>query len=187
MYMNALVSTPTVQATMTVASIVALHPSMAEIMAEYGLHCFSCHMGGRETLREGMAMHGYSQAVLQALLIDLNEALTALPGRPHTVHVTTSAAQALYDISLQEQHTEHVVHIVADGVGSFCMEFGHTVGDTDISILVPEVPQIQFFVSPETVWFIGGSTVEYADGKFSLVQPAATCCQKTDSSCACTT
>ena len=179
---------PTITPQMTVASIAALAPSMSEIMAEYGLHCFSCHMGGRESLAEGVAMHGFTEDMLQTLVEDLQDELNTMSQKSQDIQITVEAAQALYAISQQEGHTVHAIHIIADDFGGFCMEYRDVKDSDDQEIVVEEVPDMHFYVSPATLWHLGGSTIEYTNGKFSLIKPDVTtqCCgNSADSHCHC--
>ena len=71
-------TTATINQNMTVREIMTLVPSAADIMIEYGLHCFSCSVGGIETLSEGCQMHGFDADTIEALVEDINNAATSL-------------------------------------------------------------------------------------------------------------
>lgn len=61
-----------VEKTMRIAEVMAVCPEAADILVEYGLHCFSCPLGDQETLQEGAYVHGFDDWMLEELVDDLN-------------------------------------------------------------------------------------------------------------------
>jgi hybrid cluster-associated redox disulfide protein len=188
-YMSLVQFTPSVTPDMKVSDITNLAPIMSEVMAEYGLHCYSCEIGGTETLREGMAIHGFSAEVLTALVEDLNDELQKLPKRPAFITITKPAAIALLEISKKEGHSEHRLAILADGQGSFYLEYRDDFLPDEQVFTVKDVPAIEFACNAQTLWQIGGSTIDYRDNVFKLdILELKTCCgaaDKSGGSCGC--
>lgn len=181
---------PTVTPDMKVADITNLAPIMSEVMAEYGLHCYSCEIGGTETLQEGMTIHGFSADVLAALVEDLNDELQKLPKRPAFITITPIAAKALLAISQGEGHAEHKLAILADGQGSFYLEYRDEFLPDEQVFTVKGVPTIEFACNAQTLWQIGGSTIDYRNDVFKLdvYEPKSGCCgkgNKSSGSCGC--
>ena len=62
-----------ISADMTISTILELHPKGAEIMQQFGLHCFGCSINVLETLEQGILGHGMPQSTLNELLDALND------------------------------------------------------------------------------------------------------------------
>ena len=93
---------PCVNRTMVVMDIMHLCPAAADIMGAYGLHCFSCAVGGTETLEDGCAIHGFDDETIDALVDDLNEAIRSEPLKPQELTLTEEAAKTLQQIAKDE-------------------------------------------------------------------------------------
>ncbi len=164
--------------------IVALHPDAAGILATYGLHCVGCAFNQLDTLEDGMLAHGKDEDDLNNLLVDLEELLLTSPGRPHTLTVTKPAAEALLSIAETEGKADLFLKVTSDESGGFCMEFSEEKEADDLDFSHPEVKRLQIISSPDTLFRIGGSTIDYRDGRFALdllaVKAACDCGGKCD-------
>ncbi len=170
---------------MPVRDIVTLVPGGADIMAEYGLHCFSCSIGGAESLADGVAMHGWEDETLEMLLSDLNDAFEAQPKRPQNLSLTLEAAQAIRMIAEKEKKVGWVLTVVLDESGGFCMEFRKEPPAGDLTFEHPDERSVRIASSPLTLRRIGGATVDFRDGRFKLDLPSE-CCLGSGATCHCT-
>lgn len=172
---------------MRVAEIIALCPEAADIMAEYGLHCFSCALGGAETLAEGTRMHGFDDEKLAELLDDINRAIADAPERPQVVALTADAAQGIRDIAKAEGHEGEGLSVIVDSQGGFSLEFSPEPGSSDAVFFHEEELDVRIFVEPLTLRRIGGATIDFRDGRFKLDLPGEKLCEgKCDhAKCAC--
>ena len=170
---------------MTVREIIALVPDAADIMSAYGLHCFSCAVGGVETLEEGVAMHGWETGTLETLLVDLNEALVDQPERPQTLTLTENAAKELQEIAkLEKREQEHLI-VTLDQEGAFCMEFQENIDTKWLQFQHTNVQEMPIFASPLTLARIGGATIDIREGRFKLDLPEDACCKETKGGSCC--
>lgn len=169
---------------MSVRDIVALVPGGADIMAEYGLHCFSCSIGGAESLEDGVAMHGWKEETLEMLLADLNDAFEAQPERPQNLSITLEAARAIRVIAEKEEKVGWALTVVLDESGGFCMEFRKVVGEGDLAFTHADEPDVYIAASPLTLRRIGGATVDFRDGRFKL-DLENPCCHGKKRQCLC--
>lgn len=170
---------------MRVAEIITLFPGARDIMAEWGLHCSSCSLGGMETLAEGCRMHGYDDDDLTALLADLNEGFAAIPERPATLELTAAAAQGIRDIAAAEGREGEGLAVIVDEAGGFCMEFRKDPEEGDMVFTRADEPEIRLFASPATLRRIGGATIDLRDGRFKLDLPEDACgCHGNTCACA---
>ncbi len=172
---------------MLVREIVTLCPQAADIMAEYGMHCFSCALGGSETLEEGGRIHGFEDEVIDALLEDINEALVNAPARPQTLTVTQSAAQGIRTIAEGEKKIGQGLAVIVDESGGFCMEFRPEAEKGDLIFFNEAEPDVKIFASTLTLSRIGGATIDMADGRFKLDLPESKsgCCGGSGEDCGC--
>lgn len=184
--MNPAANTTGITGDMTVRDIITLFPAAADIMIEYGLHCFSCSVGGVETLVEGCRIHGFEDETIEALISDINDARNDAPARPHELHVTEAAARGVLSIMEAEGKTGTVLRVTLDETGGFCMEFCENVPEGDLTFGDKSVPEVVVTSSPLTLSRIGGATIDMRDGRFKLDLPeSGGCCGGDEGACGC--
>ncbi len=167
---------------MRVSDIVALCPGAEKVMAEYGIHCAGCAMNMQETLAEGSVLHGFGDDELEALVEDLNDVLKEMPPRPHTLTVTAAAAKAFKDIAKTEKRKEKGLAVIVDEHGGFCMEFKTKPAKDEKTFKHTDVKGIEVYASEMTLMRIGGSTIDFREGRFKLDLPAG---DKANAACGC--
>jgi hybrid cluster-associated redox disulfide protein len=156
---------------MRVYEIVALCPEAAEVMAAYGLHCFSCSVGGVESLEEGCSLHGLTEGSIDALVEDLNDIIRSKPTCPPTLTITQSAARSLAKISSEEGKKSCGLKVLVDTSGGFCMEFQEEPEKDDYVFYSEHEAGVRVFASPLTLWCVGGAVIDFRDGRFKLDLP----------------
>ena len=178
---------PVVHKDMIVQDILSLCPEASDIMAEYGMHCFSCSIGGTETLHQGCELHGFDEDTMEALVEDLNDSIVNMPPRPQEITVTQEAAKAIAHIAKQEGYEGQGLTVQADAHGGFCMEFSKEPQKDDAKFSCKEEPDVHVFASPLTLWRIGGATIDYREQRFKLDLPEDLQCHSScGDSCGCT-
>jgi hybrid cluster-associated redox disulfide protein len=172
---------------MPIAEIVTLIPEAKSVLAEYGLHCFSCAGSEYENLEEGCMSHGFSKEEISELVDDLNQMIKDMPERPEELIITADAARAIKKVAAEEGQKGDGLAVIADAAGGFCMEFRSESDAGDATFINAEEPSVRVFASPLTLKRIGGATIDFRDGRFKLdLQedgPSSCACQK--NSCAC--
>ncbi|MBI2636317.1 DUF1858 domain-containing protein [Candidatus Peregrinibacteria bacterium] len=194
---------------MPILEIVTMIPEAKSVLAEYGLHCFSCLGNETENLAEGCRVHGFSDEEISELVDDLNQMLNDLPSRPQTLELTAEAARAVQKVAKEDAAVNRRperkrnggrrgngasigLSVVADASGGFCMEFRQKPCDGDRTFENPEEPGVRIFASPLTLRRIGGAVIDFREGRFTLDLPeddvqfcrnclenSAVCCCKT--------
>lgn len=156
---------------MRIAEVVAILPGAERLMAEYGLHCANCSLGGVDTLGAGARSHGFTDADVAQLIDDLNELLRDTPQRPMTITVTLPAATALASILKQEGQEDAVLSVEMDARGNFCMEFRDRPSKDDQIFWHPDAPKVRVVASSMTLLKVGGATIDFREGRFKLDLP----------------
>lgn len=156
---------------MCVADILTLLPHAEKLIAEYGLSCFGCSANTTESLEEGCRSHGMPEAEIDDLVTDLNELLAHRPARPATLEITEAAARALFGILEAEGKTAWGLLVALDEAGGFCMELRKEPSPDDAVFTNAVVPGLRVFASSLTLRAVGGSTVDFRDGRFKLDMP----------------
>lgn len=164
---------PRIHKEMSVAEIMGLLPEAGPLLGEYGLHCFNCSANTMETLEEGYMSHGFAENELDNLIQDLNTMLRERPERPQTLTLTKDAAEALMGIASAEGKAGEGLQVGTDEAGGFCMEFQKEAEDDSLVFFHREVPDMRLFATPTTLSRIGGSTVDFREGRFKLDLPEA--------------
>lgn len=180
-------TTATINQDMTVREIMTLVPAAADIMIEYGLHCFSCSVGGVETLAEGCQMHGFDAETVEALVEDINSALGQAPKRPQELVITADAARGIKEIADAEKKEDQILVVTLDEQGGFCLEFQQKPLLGDKEFTNTQVPDVRIFASVLTLSRIGGSTIDIREGRFKLDVPdeGGGCCNGSEDPCGC--
>jgi len=173
---------PHVDPSMRIADILETIPDAAEIFAMHGLHCAGCQFQTSDTLEEGAVLHGMNEVKLQDLLGDLRTGLPESMKRPKIINVTKSAAEALRDMLSAEGKADWKLLVMTDDTGGFCMEFAETASKDHIVFGHDEVPAVEVLTTHLTLASIGGSTIDFREGRFKLDLPnAGGCgCEKKD-------
>lgn len=159
---------PSVHADMNVLEIIALHPDAAGILEIYGLHCHGCAFGSLDTLRTGALSHGLTDDDVENMIDDLTEAIKKAPSKPLQLTLTPEAAKALLEIAAGEGKTSCMLRVLSDESGGFCMEFAEEKEESDILFEADGQPNASLLATPETLFRIGGSTVDFRDERFKL-------------------
>ncbi len=171
----AMTSPDVIGKSMPIQEIVTLMPEAKNILAEYGLHCFSCAGSEYEALGEGCKGHGFSDEEIDELVDDLNLMLRELPPRPETLTLTLEGARAIKTVAEQEGRTDQILEIIADAAGGFCMEFqaepSAGLRPAGKIFTNAEEPSVRLFASPLTLMRIGGATIDFREGRFKLDLP----------------
>ena len=171
---------------MTVGDIVTLCPDSENILAEYGLHCFNCSIGGVEQLEEGCRMHGFEDDEIDELVSDLNDLLQSTPKRPQTLTVTAPAARAIRSVAKAEGRIGEGLVVTADGRGGFCLEFRDSSQADEMVFHNKDEPDVRIFASTITLTRIGGSTIDFREERFKLDLPEDCCrCDNGQNACTC--
>ena len=153
---------------MPVADILALCPESQGTLAEYGLHCVGCAGSAYETLEEGCLGHGFEQDEIDELVDDLNTMIDELPIRPEMLVVTLPAAQAIKNVMKEEKRVNEGLAVIVDGHGGFCMEFRPEPERDEKVFSHTAESSVRVFASTLTLKRIGGSTIDFRDGRFKL-------------------
>jgi Fe-S cluster assembly iron-binding protein IscA len=154
---------------MRVSDILTILPEAEGLFAQYGLHCNGCSIAGAETLADATNMHSMKEEEINDLLTDLHILLARRPARLQTITVTADAATALGNILATEGKAGWVLHVGVDEAGGFNMEIvkkalpdDHLFTQSDVTVSASSL----------TLATIGGSTIDYREGRFKLDLPA---------------
>lgn len=170
---------------MRVLDLVTLVPQAATIMAEWGLHCSSCAVGGLETLAEGCRSHGWSPEDVELLLQDIEDARTSMPARPMMLTVTPAAAQGIRTVAREQEDGEGILErggliVSVDGFGGFCMDFQKSIPPEHFVFADASDPGVRVAASALTLGRIGGAVIDVRDGRFKLDLPEDVQCCSSD-------
>jgi len=167
----------------TVAEIVAQYPQTTEVLSEYGLHCFGCHVSGIESIEEGCRGHGFPEEDIDLLITDINDAIENMPKRPQTITITKEAALGIKDIATKENAAGQGLSVQANKDGSFYMEFHEKIEEGEKEFHNEEVPEVKIWASVLTLQRIGGAAITMKEGKFKLEVGDGCCDGKGECGC----
>ncbi len=58
---------------MMIEDVIMVHPDLAPVIMDYGVHCVGCGASGFETIEEGFMGHGMSEEEIDDIIIELNK------------------------------------------------------------------------------------------------------------------
>ncbi len=176
---------PDVDASMNVMEIIGLHPEAADILAAYGLHCFQCAFNTLDSLESGAKSHGLTDTDIENMVNDITELLQLSPVPPQKLTLTESAAKALLEIAKAEGKKTCLLRVGSDDSGGFCMEFAELKTSEDREFSNANVKDVSLIATPQALHRIGGSTVDFREGRFKLDVPKASSCGCEKKECSC--
>lgn len=174
---------PIIHESMNVMEAIALHPKAADVLAAYGLHCFQCAFNTMDSISGGARTHGLTDTDIENIIVDLQELIDSTPLHPAVITLTPAAAEALLLIGKQEGKKEVSLRVAMEPQGGFCMEFDDTVHADDAVFTCPGIKRVQVTASPQALWRMGGSTIDFREGRFKLDMDETCACGS--SSCGC--
>lgn len=147
---------------------------LAEILLDFGIHCFACGAAVYENLEQGVLGHGYSEEDLQKLLKDLNRAVGEEV--PEEINKTTSSMKN-FDIKFSHAALERIkqamdqsnrespilrISALSDGCCGlkYHMEFVDSPGKSDVSF---KKENIDVCVDKESMEDLSGAEVDYVE------------------------
>ncbi|MBP9750953.1 MAG: hypothetical protein KBC95_03845 [Candidatus Peribacteraceae bacterium] len=160
-----------ISAGMLVSEIIAVLPEAGPLLAEYGLHCFSCSHNDRETLAEGCLSHGFGDEEVAELVIELNTLLAERPPRPRSLTLTHDAALGLKEAIDAAGRPGSVLVVGLDENSTFCLEFAEATPANALVFGHREVPEVIVAALDTTLERIGGATIDRREGRFKLDLP----------------
>lgn len=145
----------------SIDELITLYPEAKEILAKYGLHCVGCSFRGEDTLRQGVAAHGFPvEPLLEELQRELvkwgprarpaGPAAPAPQAHPKRAHSPIEPGVKLLD---NLRNVQHIIVVMSGkgGVGkstvatnlAFALAArGHVVGLLDADLHGPSVPKL---------------------------------------------
>jgi Fe-S cluster assembly iron-binding protein IscA len=167
---------------MNVLEISALHAGAADILAAYGLHCIGCAFSEYDSLEEGALAHGLTDDDVTSIVEDVNELLRTNPARPQTIALTKEAAESLKKTVESEGKLGWYLRVVSEDGQAFSLEFTEDAPSDDFLFNHEHVPEVKLIASEETLYKIGGATIDYREQRFKLDLPKSIvhsdCCKK---------
>jgi len=165
-----------IQKTDRIGNILERFPHAADIFAMHGLHCAGCQFNESDSLEDAVALHGMSHDALDDLLADLHGGVSTLPKKPNMIDLTKAAAEALRETLDASKKSGWKLLVMTDESGGFCLEFIPKKSKDHTSFAHPDVPDVELVATNETLLSIGGSTIDWREGRFKLDVPHATGC-----------
>jgi len=156
-----------ISADMTISTILELHPKGAEIMQQFGLHCFGCSINVLETLEQGILGHGMPQSTLNELLDALNDDFENFKRdiSEKGVYLTEKAALKIVEVAQMEGRTKYGIRLNMLGDGNCCsgpkysMDFEETAEEGDKILGFHHA--VTLFLDRDSFEKMKGSTIDY--------------------------
>lgn len=169
-----------------IGMITAVLPQAKPLLAEYGIHCFSCAASGTETLEEGCKTHAMDHETIENLIEDLNTLFEGECASSMHITITIAAAEKLRELSEAPAKNTKIFTVLLDSDGRPYME-ECTKPHARFRFFHPGVPEILVTSEPLILGRLGTVTVDFRNERFTLdvSSPDSHEC-KDKTSCTCT-
>jgi hybrid cluster-associated redox disulfide protein len=65
---------PEITRSISIGELVMNYPAAVEVLFSHGFHCIGCGLSAYETLEQGAAAHGYDDAMIDQIVLEIKEA-----------------------------------------------------------------------------------------------------------------
>lgn len=113
---------PRITPDMTISHILEIHPKSADIMQQFGLHCFGCSINVLETLEQGIIGHGMPESTLKELVDALNTDLSKFRKdlKEKGIVLSEKAALKIVEIAQAENREHYGIRVKMLKAGGCC-------------------------------------------------------------------
>lgn len=158
---------PRITRAMTISQVLEVHPKAADIMQQFGLHCFGCSINVLETLEQGIIGHGMPQSTLTELLDALNSDLTQFHKdlKEKGISLSEKAALKIVEIAQMEGRKQYGVRTkMLEGSGccksaTYSMDFENAANKGDKILGFHH--GVTLFIDKDSFQKMRGSTIDY--------------------------
>ncbi|EKD94034.1 MAG: iron-sulfur cluster assembly accessory protein [uncultured bacterium] len=169
---------------LTISQVLQRHPHAAEIMQQFGLHCFGCSVNVFETLKEGILGHGMPESTLTEMLKALNGSLKDYQKdlSEKGIVLTERGALKIVEIAEMEGRKKYGIRVKSLGDGGCCsgatysMDFEEYAQEGDKILGFHN--NVTLFIDRESFEKMKGSRIDYIEtyeaAGFKIDNPNAT-------------
>lgn len=158
---------PKIKKDMTISHVLELHPKGAEIMQQFGLHCFGCSINVLETLEQGIMGHGMPESTLNELLKALNDDLSKFRKdlKEKGIALSEKAALKIVEIAQAEDRKQFGIRVKMIQAGGCCsgptysMDFEESAEEGDKILGFDH--RVTLFFDKESYKKMKGSNIDY--------------------------
>ncbi|OGJ59235.1 hypothetical protein A2635_03740 [Candidatus Peribacteria bacterium RIFCSPHIGHO2_01_FULL_51_9] len=171
--------------TTRIGMITAALPEAKPLLAEYGIHCFSCAASGTETLEEGCKTHAMDHETLENLLDDLNMLFEEQSTIRAHITITRTAAEQLRNLSDIQAARVQIFAVIVDESGRPYMEECKQLL-SGLHFCHPDIPEVLITADSLMLHRIGTVSIDFRNGRFTLdISSPKSCACKGKKPCAC--
>lgn len=157
---------------MIIADVLKLHPDVASIMLEHGLHCVGCHANVFDTIENGCKVHGLDDETVESLVKEINGFISASESKepeqiesgPAKMSITDVAASKIKELLAKDKMDGHGLRVAVSPGG--CSGFVYQMNfepKPESSDIVFEDKGVKLFVDKESVEMLRNAEIDYVD------------------------
>lgn len=158
---------PSITKDMTIGHILEIHPKGADIMQQFGLHCFGCSINVLETLEQGIMGHGMPEKTLLDLVEALNADLSKFRKdlKEKGIVLSEKAALKIVEIAQAENRKQYGIRVKMMKAGGCCsgptysMDFEECANEGDKILGFDH--RVTLFFDKNSYENMKGSTIDY--------------------------
>ena len=164
-----------IERTTRIGMVTVALPQAKPLLAEYGIHCFSCAGSETETLEEGCKTHDMDNETLENLLDDLNTLFEEQPKNPANITISATAAQELQNLSGVYKGNIRIFTVMMDPHGHPYMEQCERLIH-NLSFCHSQFPHILITTDPLTLYHLGTVSIDFRNERFTLDTSSSESC-----------
>ncbi|OGC81527.1 MAG: hypothetical protein A2788_02020 [Candidatus Abawacabacteria bacterium RIFCSPHIGHO2_01_FULL_46_8] len=132
-----------ITADMTVGKVMEIFPPVTAILARYGLACAGCSFNAEEAIGAGVRGHGYGEEDVEALLLEINEAIANYKVyQQDGVSITQAAIDKVHEFAGEQEREGYKLRLELEdeqnpAASQYLLDFAEAKAKDDQEIKFP--------------------------------------------------
>jgi len=151
---------------MIIGEVIVKHPSVADVMLSYGLHCVGCHVGTHESIKDGALAHNMSEKKIEELVKEMNETVEDIKNKKISMSdLAVKKFKELLKNDKKEGYGLKLTVIKENSLENYDLDFAEKPLANDEVI---EEKGLKIFVDKELLKKVKGTRINYVEGMMGL-------------------
>ena len=147
---------------MIIGEVIVKHPSVADVMLSYGLHCVGCHVGTHESIKDGALAHNMSEKKIEELVKEMNETIEDIKNKKISMSdLAVKKFKELLKNDKKEGYGLKLTVIKENSLENYDLDFAEKPFVNDE---VLEEKGLKIFVDKELLKKVKGTRINYVEG-----------------------
>ncbi len=97
---------PKIERSIPIGELVMNYPSAVEVLFSHGFHCIGCGLSAYETLEQGALAHGFDDATIDRIVVEIKEAVKKSEGDFSSIGASKASSNTMKKTGEEEKKKE---------------------------------------------------------------------------------